>query len=68
MPVRENYYRDRYRSRRAAGICCKCNSPAYGGTAHCYKHLTYMRLRNRKRKGFKPWHPGGPGWVPTECR
>jgi hypothetical protein len=56
--------------RKAMGLCTVCASPAVEGRRFCtdcqVARRTYMRNRDRKRYGWKPWEPGKKGRPPIE--
>lgn len=62
-PSRQRAYQIRH---RAEGLCVYCAHKAALGTYVCAMHLLKRREWDRKRRGLKPWHPGGPGRRPKE--
>ena len=54
---------------KAKGMCQLCLLPlAKGSRVHCEIHLLSNRERNRRRGGYQPWRPGGPGRPATTLR
>ena len=56
-----------YARRRAAGLCERCGGPAEAGSPFCSDHRKKQTTAARKRKGFKPWRPGGVGRPPRQA-
>lgn len=54
-----------YARRRASGLCVRCGAKAETHRPFCSKHNKANTAYHRKRRGFKPWKPGGVGRPPT---
>ena len=52
---------------RAKGLCPSCGKPR-GELAYCDDCARRRREMDRKRRGFEPWKPGGPGRRPKEVK
>lgn len=55
----------------AKGLCMLCASPLFT-KSHCAKHAalfnTGVAARMRRKYGFQPWKPGGPGRPPKSAQ
>lgn len=57
-----------YARRAQTGKCLRCKRQAGPGVQYCDKHRKAINAGRRKRKGHKPWRPGGRGRPPANAK